>query len=175
MGYPFRWGNVSRQRWRVRGVVSTWEYFRPPFWKICLLCSWIYVKLTISLHYKPKTRWNSDIWNLFSKIFHFRLYWKSAILSSAMIMTSMWPHTRDFGTFFGLYGKRRPLLILWYQLDVYERVSVSSWGGGLKFKRLHSRYNPHKNKQQTNKHPRQNTNFSQKWKGNYSKECRTCA
>ena len=29
-------------------------------------------------------------------------------------------HTGDVGTYFGIYGKRRPLAILWYQLHVSE-------------------------------------------------------
>ena len=28
-------------------------------------------------------------------------------------------HTLDVCTYFGMYGKRRPITILWYQLDVW--------------------------------------------------------
>ena len=49
---------------------------------------------------------------------------KTAILNIAMIITSLRHHTWDNGTYFGMYGKRRPLAILWYQLNV---------SGGFKF------------------------------------------
>ena len=47
-------------------------------------------------------------------------HWKSAILSSAMVMTSLWRHTWDIGTYFSMYGKKRPLAILWLNLHVSE-------------------------------------------------------
>ena len=57
-----------------------------------------------------KKMWNSDTYNFLSKILAY-ISLKSAILSSAMIMTSLWRHTWDVGTYFGMYGKRRPLAI----------------------------------------------------------------
>ena len=44
-------------------------------------------------------------------------------------MTSLSRHTWDVGTYFGMYGNRRSLAILWYQLDV-SGVSFSSTQGG---------------------------------------------
>ena len=38
--------------------------------------------------------------------------------------TGRHPLDVDFVTYFGMYGDRRPIAILWYQLDV--------WGGGCK-------------------------------------------
>ena len=62
----------------------------------------------------------------FWPVFH----WKSAIFSFAMIMTSLWCHTKDVGTYFGMYGKRRPLAILWHQLHVSGDVIFKFAGGG---------------------------------------------
>ena len=45
-----------------------------------------------------------------------------------MIMTSLWRHTWDVGTYFDMYGKRRPLAIVWYQFHV-------SWDFIFKFTR----------------------------------------
>ena len=57
---------------------------------------------------------------LFSKIFDFGpFHWKSAILSLAMMMTSLLRRSWDVGTYFDMYGKNSPLAILWYQLHVY--------------------------------------------------------
>ena len=51
------------------------------------------------------------------------------ILSSAMIVTSLWRHTWDAGTYFGMYGKRKPLAIL-YHLDVPRGfIFKFTWGG----------------------------------------------
>ena len=38
--------------------------------------------------------------------------------SSAMVMTSLLRHTWVVVTYFGMYGKRRPIAILWYKLHV---------------------------------------------------------
>ena len=51
-------------------------------------------------------------------------------MSLAMIMTSLWRHSRDAGTYFGIYGKKRPLAILWYQLDVSGELIFKFIGGG---------------------------------------------
>ena len=100
-----------------------------------MLCSW---DLQLMLEspfpfFISQNCWNSDIQNFSAKFSIFAyIHWKLAILSSAMIMTSLWRHTWNVGTYFG-YAKRRPLAILWYQLDV-SGVSFSSFffgGGGL--------------------------------------------
>ena len=35
-----------------------------------------------------------------------------------MFVTSFCCHDLDILTYFGMYGKKRPIAILWYQLDV---------------------------------------------------------
>ena len=82
-----------------------------------------YVRITISLLYKPKILVKFRYLELFKQNFQFWpiFHWKSAILSSATIMTSLWRDWRltwDVGTYFDMYGKKRHLDILWYQLDV---------------------------------------------------------
>ena len=69
---------------------------------------------------------------LFQQIFKFWpiFHWNFAILSSAMIMTLLWRHTWDVGNYFGIYGKRRPLAILWYQLHVSGEFIFKVIGGG---------------------------------------------
>ena len=44
--------------------------------------------------------------------------------NQVMIFWTLWSYcdTWDVGTYFNMYGKRRPLAIIWYQLHV--------WGGG---------------------------------------------
>ena len=45
-------------------------------------------------------------------------------------MTSLWRHTLDVCTHFGMYRKRRPIPILWYQLDESWGSVSKSWGQG---------------------------------------------
>ena len=73
-----------------------------------------HVRSTISLLYKRKHRWNSDIWNFFTKnqfwpIFH----WKSTFSGRPCFNTSLWYHTLTDFHDFGINGKRRPYPILW--------------------------------------------------------------
>ena len=56
-------------------------------------------------------------------------HWKSFILSSAMNMTSLSRPTWDVGTYFGMYGKRSPLAILWYQLHAWGFILKLTGGG----------------------------------------------
>ena len=99
---------------------------------------WMVLKLTvyiwkvISFSNKPKPG-EILIFNVLSEIFNFvnfGLYFTVYRLfqSSAMIMTSLWRHTWDVGTYFGIYSKRRPIAILWYQLHAWG-VSLSSSQG----------------------------------------------
>ena len=46
-----------------------------------------------------------------------------------MIMTSLRRHTWAVGTYFCMYGKRRPLAILWYQLHVAGGFIFKFTGG----------------------------------------------
>ena len=46
-----------------------------------------------------------------------------------MIFTSLLCHTWDIGTYFGMYGKKRHLAILWYQLDVSGGFIFKFTGG----------------------------------------------
>ena len=75
-------GRVSRQSQRVRGVDATFSVFRKQ--KICHFEKYLHtmmlkltehVGITISLLYKRKTRWNSDIQNFYSEILNFRLFY----------------------------------------------------------------------------------------------------
>ena len=80
------------------------------------------LKLTVFIikcHYLP----NFKFW----RIFHY----KSAILSLAMVMLSLWRHTWNVGTYFGIhvFGKKRSLAFLWYQLHVSKEFHfLSSYG-----------------------------------------------
>ena len=51
-----------------------------------------HVRITISLLYKQKTRWNSDIQNFYSEIFNFRLLKKSQFSSIFRSGMSLWRH-----------------------------------------------------------------------------------
>ena len=80
-----------------------------------------YVKIHISLLYKPNIRWNSNIVITFLvKIFNF-----SHIFTWNWLFWARWWIWRHcdvilgiLGTYFGMFGKARPIVILWYQLDV---------------------------------------------------------
>ena len=128
---------VSRQRWWVGrgggGVVATWENQKSPFWKIYwyvwswnLLCI---LEMSFASLLSQEPGEISILTPVLAKFSNFGLYFTEnrLFLSSVIIMTSLWRHTWDFGTYFGMYGKRRPLAtgigLLWYQLDV-------SGGGG---------------------------------------------
>ena len=75
----------------------------------------LYIRNVISFSYKSKTRRNSNIYNIFSEIFNFSLgiHKKSTILSLAIIMTSLWCHTRDVGTYIG------QILVCMERKDIY--------------------------------------------------------
>ena len=63
-GYPLTRGRVSRQSPRVNGVVAAWKYLKSPFWKKMHdmdLTLTERARNTISILYKQKTGWNSDI------------------------------------------------------------------------------------------------------------------
>ena len=122
-------GKASRRRCRVRG------WLPPEKIKSCHFEKYIdFMVLTLCI---LEMSFPSVISQKLGEILIFRtLLWnfqfwprKSAILSLAMIMTSLWCHTWDVGTYFGMYRKRRPLAILWYQLHVCG-VSFSSSQGG---------------------------------------------
>ena len=111
---------VKVRRW---GVVATSKYFKSPFWKIS---AWYglklsgHVRITISLLYKQKTGWNSDIWNFFSEKYWFFsilvcFHWKSAFWVRPCLKTSLWRHTLTDFHDFGINGKKRPYPIPWYQ------------------------------------------------------------
>ena len=103
---------ISSQRPVDKGMVATWESLKSSFWKkkkrtnkqtnnnkhpnkqtntACMVLKLtVYVRNVIFVFYKPKTRWNFDIWNCFGNIFNFglcftknRLFW-----DLAMLMTS---------------------------------------------------------------------------------------
>ena len=115
------------------GVVAIWENSKKHFEKVvaCMgLDLTVYVRNVISFRYKPKTGSNTDIWNIFGQIFDFglcftenRLFW-----GSAMFMTPLWRHTLHVCTYLGMYGKRKPMAILWCQLDVWG-FSFQAHGG----------------------------------------------
>ena len=84
-GTPFRWGKISRQRWRVRGWLLPENFFNRHFeeWLYAMQLKLTeYVRITISL-----------ITNNLVKFRYLELF-----------------------TYFDMYGKKRPLAILWYQL-----------------------------------------------------------
>ena len=67
----------------------------------------------------------------FREIFNFdlcftenRLFW-----GLAMFMTSLWRHTLDVWTYFGMYGMRRPVAIIWYHSDILGGVQFSRFTG----------------------------------------------
>ena len=75
-------GRVSRQSQRVRGVDATFSVFRKQeihhfekYLHTMMLKLTEQVGITISLLYKQKTRWNSDIQNFYSEILNFRLFY----------------------------------------------------------------------------------------------------
>ena len=116
----------SRQRWRVgRGGCCHLIKLKVSIlidslivWSYNLLFIWRSFPSLISQ--KPgkfqylELNWNFQFWPTF--------HWKSVILSSAMNMTSLWRPTWDVGTYFGMYGKRSPLAILWYQLHAWGLI-----------------------------------------------------
>ena len=92
---PFRCGKVSRQRWRVLGWLppkkvlnSHFERYLPA---VQLKLTEYYVRISISLLYKPKPGEIPRFRCFFSEYLNFRLYFTEfrPILSSAMIMTSL--------------------------------------------------------------------------------------
>ena len=74
----------------------------------------LYIRNVSPFSYKPKTLWHPDIYNFLSEIFNL-------VYTSLKIDYFELGHdyeVTDAGTYFGMYGKKRPLAILWYQLDV---------------------------------------------------------
>ena len=97
--------------------------------KLLLVWSWnLLCMLEMS-----KTEWNSNIWNFSGKIFNFGLCFTENRLfgGSAMFMMSLWRHMLDVCTYVGMYGKRGPIPILWYQLAISGRFSFQVHGGAL--------------------------------------------
>ena len=108
-----------------------------------------HVRNTISLLYKQKTGWNSDIWNFFNeKIDFFSIlvyfHWNSAFWVRPCLKTSLWRHTLTDFHDFGINGKRRPYPIPWYQtiilwvrqFQVHEGVVTTPLGKPCYKKRL---------------------------------------
>ena len=69
---------------------------------------------------------NSDLKKNFAYVF-----WKSAIFDvRPCFMTSLWCHTLDVCTYFGMYGKTRLIaIILWYKLDVCDELIFQNYKG----------------------------------------------
>ena len=93
-----------------------------------------HVRSTISLLYKQKTGWNSDIWNFFSeKIDFFSIlvyfHWNSAFWVRQCLKTSLWRHTLTDFHDFGINGKRRPYPIPWYQQSYFGPVNFKFMRG----------------------------------------------
>ena len=61
-----------------------------------------------------------DIWNILTTFLDFGLL-KLTILRFGLALWRHcdWHYTLDVRTYFGMYGKRRPIAILWYQLDIF--------------------------------------------------------
>ena len=100
-------------------MVATWE--KSPYVTIkkkitdCLVLKLtLYIRNVSSFSYKPKTLWNPDSYNLLSEIFNL-IY---IPLKIGYFELGHDYEVTDAGTYFGMYGKKRPLAILWYQLDV---------------------------------------------------------
>ena len=106
-------GRVSRQSQRVKGgLMQPFQFLENRKFailkNICILWCWN-LQITISLLYKQKTRWNSDIQNFYSEIWIFAYFTPkksqfSSILRSGM---SLWRHnyvTPWPTTHFGMYG-----------------------------------------------------------------------
>ena len=94
-------GRVSRQSQRVGGVDATFSVFRKQkirhfekYLPTMMLKLTEHVGITISLLYKQKTRWNSDIQNFYTEIFEFSpiLRKKSQFSSIFRSGVSLWPH-----------------------------------------------------------------------------------
>ena len=70
----------------------------------------------ISLLYKHKIGWNSDIWNFLAKKLVLHIFrWKLTFEGRSCIITSLWRHTLTNFHDFGINRKKRPYPILWYQ------------------------------------------------------------
>ena len=101
-GTPLPGGRVSRQSQRVRGVDATFSVLRKHKFAILkkkylhtmMLKLTEHVGITISLLYKQKTRWNSDIQNFYSEILNFDpiLRKKSQFSSIFRPGMSLWRH-----------------------------------------------------------------------------------
>ena len=67
----------------------------------------LYVRNFIFFFYKQKTRWNSDLWNIFWRKTQFRpiFYCKSVVWAKSTIMTSLWRHTWVVCTCWGYVWK----------------------------------------------------------------------
>ena len=120
---PKMGGRVSRQSSKVRGGLLPQNILSRHFEK-CLHGMVLklsgHVRNTISLLYKQKTGWNSDIWNFFSEKMDFcsilvYFHWNSAFWVRSCLKTSLWRHTLTDFHEFGINGNRRPYPILWYQ------------------------------------------------------------
>ena len=112
-------------------IVATWENQKSPFWKKNIVCM-VWKNLLCILEMAFSSLISQKPGELFKRFF-FQFcpifHWKSAILSSAMIMTSLLRCTWDVGTYFGMYGKRRPLATLWYHC-MYRGFIFKFTGGG---------------------------------------------
>ena len=65
---------------------------------------------------------------------NFGLSFTSGILRSTMIVPSLWRHSSNVCTYFSIYGNKRPIPTLWYQLNVSGRFTfpqgVNSYSAG---------------------------------------------
>ena len=93
-----------------------------------LFVYWIWLEISFScltIHNPVEIQ----IKNFFSEIFTFdHISLKSDTLNLAMIMKSPWRHTCGIGTYFGMYQKKRPPILL-YHLDVWEYIFKFIRGG----------------------------------------------
>ena len=123
LGYPLIWGRVSRQSSKVGGWLPPQNILSRHFEKYLhgmVLKLSGHFRNTISLLYKQKSGWNSDIWNFLAKKLIFfpilvYFHWKSAFLVRSCLKTSLWGHTLTGFHDFGINRKRRPYPIPWYQ------------------------------------------------------------
>ena len=114
-GYPLSRGRVSRQSPRVRGWLPPENILCRHFEMDLKLTD--HVRNTVSLLYKQKTGWNSDIWNFFSEKFIFGLYLaenRHFQVGHVLLRHCDVIRLTDFHDF-SINGKRRSYPMLWYQ------------------------------------------------------------
>ena len=74
---------------------------------------WVYRILNV-FPYKLKNLWKSDFWSILVK-FSIFAYVLLKLSYFEVRTCSLWNHRLDVCSYFGMYGKRRPIAILWYQ------------------------------------------------------------